>query len=75
MSEALNEDLKKPEGISEILGDGTEEREDKKPRREEISDELADLATGGTIRVYGGSERRFNLKRKRKKDDILLPEI
>ena len=75
MPKALNEDLKKPEGISEILGDGTEEREDKKPRREEISDELADLAAGGTNRVYGSPERRFNLKRKRKKDDILLPEI
>ena len=75
MSEALNVDLKKPEGISKILGDGTEEREDKKPRREEISDELADLATGGTARVYGSPERRFSFKRKRKRDDILLPEI
>ena len=69
----LGEDWKLPEGSGVILGEDWQEVEEEKGRREEISDELVDLVIGGLAKT--DSKPRTKSKRKRKRDDILLPEI
>ena len=68
-----DEDWQLPEGSGEILGEDWQEAEEEKGRREEISDELVDLVIGGLAKT--DSKPRTKSKRKRKRDDILLPEI
>lgn len=62
-----------PEGSGVILGEDWQEPEEAKGSREEISDELVDLVIGGLAKT--DSKPRTKSKRKRKRDDILLPEI
>ena len=69
----LGEDWQLPEGSGVILGEDWQEAEEEKGRWEEISDELVDLVIGGLAET--DSKPRTKSKRKRKRDDILLPEI
>ena len=69
----LGEDWQLPEGSGVILGEDWQEAEEEKGRREEISDELVDLVIGGLAKT--DNKPRTKSKRKRKRDDILLPEI
>ena len=62
-----------PEGSGVIVGEDWQEPEEAKGSREEISDELVDLVIGGLAKT--DSKPRTKSKRKRKRDDILLPEI
>ena len=71
--ETRNGDWQLPEGSGVILGEDWQEAEEEKGRREEISDELVDLVIGGLAKT--DSKPRTKSKRKRKRDDILLPEI
>ena len=71
--ETWNGDWQLPEGSGVILGEDWQEAEEEKGRREEISDELVDLVIGGLAKT--DSKPRTKSKRKRKRDDILLPEI
>ena len=67
------EDGQLPEGSGAILGEDWQEAEAEKGHKEEISDELVDLVIGGLAKT--DSKPRTKSKRKRKRDDILLPEI
>ena len=69
----LGEDWPLPEGSGVILGEDWQEPEEAKGSREEISEELVDLVIGGLAKT--DSKPRTKSKRKRKRDDILLPEI
>ena len=71
--ETWDGDWQMPEGSGVILGEDWQETEEEKGRREEISDELVDLVIGGLAKT--DSKPRTKSKRKRKRDDILLPEI
>ena len=71
--ETWDGDWQMPEGSGVILGEDWQEAEEEKGRREEISDELVDLVIGGLAKT--DSKPRTKSKRKRKRDDILLPEI
>ena len=69
----LGEDWQLPEGSGVILGEDWQEAEEEIGHREEISDDLVDLVIGGLAKT--DSKPRTKSKRKRKRDDILLPEI
>ena len=77
MSGRWNEDWKLPEGSGDILGEDWQETEEEKGRREEISDDMVDLVIGGLAEIDSESKpkKRTRSKHKRKRDDILLPEI
>ena len=77
MSKLWNEDWKMPEGSGDILGEDWQEAEEEKGRREEISEDLVDLVIGGLAEIDSESrpKNKTRSKRKRKRDDILLPEI
>ena len=71
--EAWNEDWQKPEGSGVILGEDWQEAEEEKRRRKEIGEDMVDLVIGGLADTHSTSKPRS--KRRRKRDDILLPEI
>ena len=71
--ETWNGDWQLPEGSGVILGEDWQEAEEEIGHREEISDDLVDLVIGGLAKT--DSKPRTKSKRKRKRDDILLPEI
>ena len=63
-----NKDWKKPEGSGVILDENGQMAES--VQREQISEDLVDLVTGGL-----GVARNQAKQKKKKRDDILLPEI
>ena len=69
----MGEDWQLPEGAGVILGEDWQGAGEGIGHREEISDELVDLVIGGLAKT--DSKPRTKSKRKRKRDDILLPEI
>lgn len=73
--ETWNEDLQLPEGSGVILGEDWPNAKEENGHREEISEELVDLVIGGLADTDSKSRRKSESRRKRKRDDILLPEI
>ena len=69
--ETWNEDRQLPEGSGVILGEDWQKAEELQGSRKEIGEDLVDLVIGGLADTYSQSTSR----RKRKRDDILLPEI
>ena len=67
------EDGQLPEGSGAILGEDWQEAEEEKRRRKEIGEDMVDLVIGGLADTHSTSKPRS--KRRRKRDDILLPEI
>ena len=73
--EAWNEDWQKPEGSGVILGEDWQGAEAGKGRRKEIGEDMVDMVIGGLANSSGTSKSKSTSRRKRKRDDILLPEL
>ena len=68
-----NEDGQLPEGSGAILGEDQQEAKEENENRQEIGEDMVDQVIGGLAKTNSTSTSNSN--RKKKRDDILLPEL
>ena len=73
LEESWDEDWQLPEGSGAILGEDQQEAKEENENRQEIGEDMVDQVIGGLAKTNSTSTSNSN--RKKKRDDILLPEL